>query len=51
MGNGKSQDHVFNKEEWDLIERAPGTALWRNRGDPSLQVEQFDVYSKDNDEY
>ena len=51
MGNDNSKDCEFDRDNWRLIEKNPSHVLWRNRRNESLQIEEYNVYSKDEDDF
>ena len=50
MGSDPSHPYAFQKNQWELIEKNPQVTLWRNRKDPNLHIEQYDLFTRGNNE-
>jgi hypothetical protein len=51
MGNDNSHHYEFERDEWQLVEKNPSHALWRSRHDSSIQIEQYELFSRGNEDY
>ena len=51
MGNDNNQQYAFNKNQWELVEKNVSYTLWRNRNERNVQLEQYDIFSRGDEEF
>lgn len=53
MGGEHSEvvDESFRKEDWQLVDNNSKLILWANRKDSNLRVEQYDIFSENEEQF